>query len=63
MEGDILEIADANYAHAETAKNFRNWMAKGANEGIAHLRIKAPRGTVAPTVQMNHSRLLLCSHH
>jgi len=38
MEGDVLKITTENYAHAETAKNYRNWMAKGANEGISHLR-------------------------
>mgnify|MGYP000220793119 CR=1 FL=1 len=55
--GDVLKITDENYAHAESAKNYRNWMMKGANEGIAHLRIKAPRGKIAPTVQMNHDSL------
>jgi hypothetical protein len=57
MSGDVLEITDDNYGHAETAKNYRNWMIKGANEGIAHLRILAPRGEKAPTVQMNHDSL------
>ena len=57
MGGDVLKITTENYAHAETAKNYRNWMAKGANEGISHLRIKAPRGEKAPTVQMNHDSL------
>ncbi len=57
MGGGLLEITDDNYAHAETAKNYRNWMAKGANEGLSHLRIKAPRGEIAPTVQMNHDSL------
>lgn len=57
IEGDVLKITDENYAHAETAKNYRNWMVKGANEGIVHLRIKAPRGKKAPTVQMNHDCL------
>ncbi len=57
MEGGVLQITDKNYAHAETAKNYRNWMVKGANEGISHLRIKAPRGEKAPTVQMNHDCL------
>lgn len=56
-EGAVISITDENYAHAETAKNYRNWMAKGANEGITHLRIKAPRGKSAPTVQMNHDCL------
>jgi hypothetical protein len=57
MGGNILKITTDNYAHGETAKNYRNWMAKGANEGISHLRIKAPRGEKAPTVQMNHDSL------
>jgi len=51
------DLTETNYAHAETAKNYRNWMIKGANEGITHLRILAPRGEKAPTVQMNHDSL------
>ncbi|MCG8581643.1 MAG: DUF1214 domain-containing protein [Bacteroidales bacterium] len=57
MKGESLKVTDETYGHAETAKNYRNWMIKGANEGIAHLRIKAPRGEKAPTVQMNHDCL------
>ena len=57
MGGDVLKITEDNYGHAETAKNYRNWMIKGANEGITHLRVKAPRGEKAPTVQMNHDCL------
>ena len=57
MEGEKLAVTDESYGHAETAKNYRNWMAKGANEGLSHLRIKAPRGKKAPTVQMNHDCL------
>ena len=57
MGGDVLKVTGENYCHAETAKNYRNWMIKGANEGISHLRIKAPRGENAPTVQMNHDSL------
>ncbi len=56
-KGSKIEITEENYGHAETAKNYRNWMVKGANEGITHLRIKAPRGDKAPTVQMNHDCL------
>ena len=52
-----LQVTDESYGHAETAKNYRNWMVKGANQGISHLRIKAPRGKKAPTVQMNHDCL------
>ena len=57
MSGDVLKITDEAYSHAETAKNYRNWMMKGANEGLAHMRILAPRGQKAPTVQMNHDSL------
>jgi len=57
MSGDVLKITDEAYSHAETAKNYRNWMMKGANEGLAHMRILAPRGEKAPTVQMNHDSL------
>ncbi|MHC4906204.1 MAG: hypothetical protein ACYTEN_10320, partial [Planctomycetota bacterium] len=41
MGGNVLKVTDDNYGHAETAKNYRNWMIKGANEGITHLRILA----------------------
>jgi len=57
MSGDVLKITDEAYSHAETTKNYRNWMMKGANEGLAHMRILAPRGEKAPTVQMNHDSL------
>ena len=57
MAGKTLKITDDTYSHAETAKNFRNWMIKGANEGLSHLRVLAPRGEKAPTVQMNHDSL------
>lgn len=57
IEGEKLEVTDERYGHAETAKNYRNWMIKGANEGISHLRVLAPRGEKAPTVQMNHDCL------
>ncbi len=57
MRGKVLKVTEENYGHAETAKNYRNWMVKGANKGISHLRIKAPRGEKAPTVQMNHDCL------
>ena len=50
-------VTRQTYSHAETARMFRNWAIKGANEGITHLRILAPRGMKAPTVQMNHDSL------
>jgi Protein of unknown function (DUF1254) len=57
MEGEVIQVTDKNYSYAESAKNFRNWMIKGANKGLSHLRILAPRGKKAPTVQMNHDSL------
>ena len=51
------KVTRETYSHAETAKNYRNWALKGANQGLAHLRILAPRGKKAPTVQMNHDSL------
>lgn len=57
MAGPVLKVTEENYAHAETAKNYRNWMMKGANEGLTHMRDLAPRGEKAPTVQMNHDSL------
>ncbi len=51
------KVTRETYSHAETAKNYRNWVVKGANQGLSHLRILAPRGKKAPTVQMNHDSL------
>jgi|GEM_PF-152722 hypothetical protein len=51
------QVNKMTYSHAETAKNFRNWVIRGANEGITHMRGLAPRGHKAPTVQMNHDSL------
>jgi len=52
-----ISITEANFAQAETAKNFRNWASRGANEGIAHMRELPPRGDAAPTIQMNDDTL------
>jgi len=48
-----IPVTEENYAHAETARNFRNWMRLGANDSIVHMRQLPPRGKKAPTVQMN----------
>ncbi len=53
----IIPITEDNFAQAETAKNFRNWAARGANRGIAHMRDLPPRGDAAPTIQMNDDTL------
>ncbi|TWX69601.1 DUF1254 domain-containing protein [Colwellia demingiae] len=56
-QGTII-INDANFSHAETARMYRNWIAKGhANEQFAILPTLPPRGDKAPTVQMNDDTL------
>jgi len=53
-----ITITEANFAHAETARMYRNWIAKGhANEQFAMLPTLPPRGDKAPTVQMNDDTL------
>ena len=54
---EAIPITEANYAEAETARNFRNWGKLGANQGIYHMRQLPPRGKAAPTVQMNDDTL------
>ena len=57
LDHDVLTVTEANYAHAETARNFRNWQTLGANERLVHMRNLPPRGRAAPTVQMNDDTL------
>lgn len=52
-----IAVTDANFAHAETARNYRNWVKLGANKGIVHMKQLPPRGKSAPTVQMNDDTL------
>jgi hypothetical protein len=54
---ETIKITEDNYAHAETARNFRNWTSLGANERLTHMRELPPRGKAAPTVQMNDDTL------
>jgi hypothetical protein len=54
---DTIEVTTENYAHAETARNYRNWASLGANKQITHMRELPPRGRDAPTVQMNDDTL------
>lgn len=54
---ETIGVTEENFAFAETARNFRNWMNLGANEEIVHLRDFPPRGKEAPTVQMNDDTL------
>ena len=48
-----IPVTEENYAYAETARNFKNWVMLGANDSIVHMRQLPPRGKKAPTVQMN----------
>lgn len=52
-EISTIKVSEANFAHAETARNYKNWAALGANKNIVHMRQLPPRGKAAPTVQMN----------
>ena len=55
--GQPIPVTEDNYAHAETARNFRNWMKLRANDHLVHMRELPPRGKAAPTVQMNDDTL------
>lgn len=58
VESGTLTITDSNFAHAETARMYRNWIAGGkANQQFAMLPALPPRGNKAPTVQMNDDTL------
>lgn len=57
LASEAIEITEQNYAHAETSRNYRNWVKLGANEQITHMRQLPPRGKAAPTVQMNDDTL------
>ena len=51
-------ITEQNFAHAETARMYRNWIARGkANKLFAIMPTLPPRGDKAPTVQMNDDTL------
>lgn len=54
---ESLTVSEQNYAHAETARNFRNWVKLGADQKLVHMRQLPPRGREAPTVQMNDDTL------
>lgn len=54
---ETISITEENYASAETARNYRNWLKLGANQEIVHMRDLPPRGKAAPTVQMNDDTL------
>ncbi|PSW20749.1 DUF1214 domain-containing protein [Photobacterium sanctipauli] len=53
----IIRVTEENFSHAETARNFRNWMSKGATHQFVKASELPPRGKAAPTVQMNDDTL------
>lgn len=53
----MIPVSEENYAHAETARNYRNWVRLGADQALVHMRDLPPRGRAAPTVQMNDDTL------
>ena len=57
VNSNAIKITAANYAKAETARNYKNWLKFGANNNIAHMKQLPPRGKAAPTVQMNDDTL------
>jgi len=57
INNSTLIVSEANFAHAETARNFRNWATLGANKNIVHMKQLPARGKAAPTVQMNDDTL------
>jgi hypothetical protein len=58
VNSKTITISEANFAHAETARMYRNWIVGGrANEQFAILPTLPPRGDKAPTVQMNDDTL------
>ncbi len=52
-----LTVTEQNYARAETARNYKNWIGLGADKELVHMRDLPPRGRAAPTVQMNDDTL------
>lgn len=57
VTASTVPVTEENYAHAETARNYRNWVRLGADKKLTHMRNLPPRGRDAPTVQMNDDTL------
>ena len=51
-----IQVNRTNYQEAETARNFNNWVAKGASNKLIHMTDVTPSGP-APTVRMNRDTL------
>lgn len=54
---ETIEVTKENFTHAETARNYRNWASRGANQQFVKMQGLPPRGKAAPTVQMNDDTL------
>ena len=52
-----IAVTAENFSHAETARNYRNWAAQGANKMFVMMPGLPPRGKAAATVQMNDDTL------
>ena len=52
-----IPVTEENFSHAETARNYRNWVKQGANEMFVIMPGLPPRGKAAATVQMNDDTL------
>ena len=50
-------VTEENFSHAETARNYRNWVTQGANKMFVKMPGLPPRGKAAATVQMNDDTL------
>lgn len=51
-----IQVDRSNYQEAEAARNFNNWVAKGANNKLMHMTNLTPSGP-APTIRMNRDTL------
>ena len=51
-----IPVDRSNYQEAEAARNFNNWVAKGANNKLMHMTALTPSGP-APTIRMNRDTL------
>ncbi|TRX56507.1 DUF1214 domain-containing protein [Thalassomonas sp. M1454] len=46
-------VTEENYAHAETTRNFSNWVKTGGDNKLQNWKKLSPIGNKAPTIRMN----------
>ena len=51
-----IAVTAENFSHAETARNYRNWAAQGANKGFVILE-RVMRGGMSTTSVINQRRI------